>query len=389
MQLLRSSLLLLLPFVVANPIPQEDSDIIPGQYIITLKDGLSQADVESHKTWVSSVHRSNLAATGRQGIQSGGIAKAFQIHDLNVYSGNFDEQTAEDIRRSPYVKSVTPDRKVYLAETVTQEDAIWNLGHMSSKGQPSTTYKYDSAAGEGVWAYVLDTGIHISHEEFEGRAILGYNAVKNTPHEDRNGHVAKKATVVSAKAFDTGSSSYTYIFDAYNWIVKNITESRRQTKSVVNMSISSAKYQPFDDAVERAYRAGVVTVAAAGNDGRDASRNTPASARNAITVGAFRADNTRSTFSNYGRVVDIFAPGELIKSSWPSPTNNLTNIASGTSAAAPHVVGLVAYLMSLETFTSPAAVARRVIQLAIPNLVKNPGTGSPNRLAYNGIQERR
>ncbi|KAI2181683.1 hypothetical protein LOZ21_005328 [Ophidiomyces ophidiicola] len=384
MHFLKSSFLFLLPLVAASPLPQEDSDIVPGKYIVTLKDGVTQADIESHKSWVSSIHSSNLAAAaaaGRTGLESDGIRKVFQIHDFKAYSGSFDAKTAEDIRRNPLVKSVSPDRKVYLASPVQQNDAGWNLGHMSSKGRQSWTYKYDSSAGEGVWAYVLDSGINVNHIDFEGRAILG------GCHRLKTYGVAKKATVVSAKAFDTGSTTYDFIFDAFNWIVKNITDSSRQKKAVINMSITSAKYQEFDDAVEAAIKSGITVVVAAGNNGKDAMNNTPASAPNAITVGAFRFDNTRSYFSNYGKVVDLFAPGERILSTWKGANNNGTNKADGTSVAAPHVAGLVAYLMAREDFATPADVTKKVLGLAIPNLVKNPGTGSPNLLAYNGINE--
>ncbi|KMU79481.1 oryzin [Coccidioides immitis RMSCC 3703] len=229
MKLLKSSLLLLLPFVTASPIPSEDKDIIPGRYIVTLKDGITQEDIEYHKSWVTSVHRSNLAAAtaaGRPRLETEGIRKFFQIHKMNAYSGAFDDQTAEDIRRNPYVKSVTPDRKVYLADTVVQENAGYNLGHMSSKGRHSFTYS----------------------------------------------------------------------------------------------------------------------------------------------------------------VVDIFAPGERIVSCWIGG-NNATRKADGTSVSSPHVAGLVAYLMAIEDLPDPAAVTKRVLDLSIPDLVRDPGEGSPNRIAYNGIQE--
>lgn len=255
MQLLNFGLLLL-PFVAGDLAPQPEpllagpSDVVPGQYIVTLKEGLTSAQIRDHKKWVSSVHRANLEsfAAGASGVETEGIMKHFHIHDLNMYSGGFDEKTVEDLSRNPYVsckthihstaiwqysltrrkvKSVHPDQHVYLAKTVTQRQARWGLGYMSSKGKPvplhSTLvdYSYDDKAGEGVWAYVLDTGINVNHVEFEGRAILGHNAIPNKPHTDEFGHgtyvagiiagktygVAKKANVVSAKAFDTGSVS--------------------------------------------------------------------------------------------------------------------------------------------------------------------------------------
>ncbi|EGE09552.1 subtilisin-like protease SUB2, partial [Trichophyton equinum CBS 127.97] len=366
MQLLNFGLLLL-PFVAGDLAPQPEpllagpSDVVPGQYIVTLKEGLTSAQIRT--------------TTGASGVETEGIMKHFHIHDLNMYSGGFDEKTVEDLSRNPYVKSVHPDQHVYLAKTVTQRQARWGLGYMSSKGKPvplhSTLvdYSYDDKAGEGVWAYVLDTGINVNHVEFEGRAILGHNAIPNKPHTDEFGHgtyvagiiagktygVAKKANVVSAKAFDTGSSTYNYILETYDWIVRNITDSNRKNKAVINLSISGAKYQPFDDAVEKAFKAGIATVVAAGNDGKDAKNNTPASSPNAITVGAVRWENTRPSFSNYGKIVDIWAPGELIKSCWKGG-NNATSTQSGTSAASPHVAGLVAYLLSTENLPSPSAV---------------------------------
>ncbi|KAK2820042.1 Suppressor of the cold-sensitive snRNP biogenesis mutant brr1-1, partial [Arthroderma sp. PD_2] len=282
MQILNLSLLLLLPLVAGEfgpqplPLRTGPKEIIPGQYIVTLKDGLTSDQIKAHKEWASSVHRSNLvsATAGHDGIESAGIMKHFNIHKLNMYSGGFDEKTVQDLRRSPHVKSVLPDQKAYLATTVTQSEASWNLGYMSSKGKAVeswdtlTDYMYDDKAGEGVWAYVLDTGINVNHVEFEGRAILGHNAIPMKPHEDTFGHgtyvagiiggktfgVAKKANVISAKAFDGGSSSYSYILETYDWIIKNITDSDRKSKAVINLSISGDKYQPFNDAIENAFQ---------------------------------------------------------------------------------------------------------------------------------------
>lgn len=104
MQLLNLGLLLLVPLVAANPVPLENDDIIPGQYIVTLKDGLTAAEVESHRAWATAMHRSNLAAAGyRSGVETEGIFNHFQIHKLNMYSGGFDKKTVEQLRRSPYV----------------------------------------------------------------------------------------------------------------------------------------------------------------------------------------------------------------------------------------------------------------------------------------------
>ncbi|WEW59144.1 S8 family peptidase [Emydomyces testavorans] len=401
MQLLRS-LLLLLPFVAANPIPRAEPEIIPGKYIVTFKDGVSQSDIDAHKTWVASVHQSYLAAAaGVQKSYSAGMRKTYQINKMNAYSGVFDDKTAADIRRNPIVAAVTPDQKVHLSSIVTQENATWGLGRMSGKGQNSTEYKYDSSAGHGVFVYVLDSGLNVNHVEFEGRAIFGHNAVDESPNEDLDGHgthvagiinsktygVAKRATVVGVKGFDGYSSSYESVLDAYDWIVDDIRRKHRKNKAVVTLSFSGAPYEAFDNAVRQGFAAGITHVAAAGNSYNTTADTTPGGISEIITVGALQQDNTRAPFSNYGQGVDIFAPGDDILSLYKG-SNEAIIENSGTSAACAHVAGLIAYLMGKERLTSPTAVARRVFELSVPDLVKD-ARGSANRIAYNGIREQK
>lgn len=162
----------------------------------------------------------------------------------------------------------------------------------------------------------------------------------------------------------------------------------------------------FNNAVENAFDEGVLSVVAAGNEnvciprfrnvtnehcrfGRtnmlcqsDASNTSPASAPNALTVAAINKSNARASFSNYGSVVDIFAPGQDILSAWIGSTT-ATNTISGTSMATPHIVGLSVYLMGLENLSGPAAVTARIKELATNGVVTNV-KGSPNKLAYNG-----
>ena len=128
----------------------------------------------------------------------------------------------------------------------------------------------------------------------------------------------------------------------------------------------------------------MITVVAAGNDGSDASSTSPASTPDAITVGAIDVTNTKASFSNYGKVVDIFAPGVDVLSSWIG-SDDATAVISGTSMATPHVAGLVLYLKSTQSgLGSPVAVTEIIKNLATKDMVTRPGTGSPNLLAYNG-----
>jgi oryzin len=139
----------------------------------------------------------------------------------------------------------------------------------------------------------------------------------------------------------------------------------------------------FNNAVNAAYTSGVISVVAAGNDGADASNTSPASAANAVTVGALDDDWAEAYYSNYGPVLDIYAPGTDVLSSWIG-SNTATNTISGTSMATPHVTGLVLYLIALEGLSTPAAVVSRLKELATSGQITSIGSGSPNLIVYNG-----
>ncbi len=185
---------------------------------------------------------------------------------------------------------------------------------------------------------------------------------------------------------DAAQSSTSIVLDGYNWAVKDAVAKNRAASSVLSMSLGGPKSDAFNNAVEAAFQAGVLSVVAAGNDDDDASFTSPASAASAVTVGAIDVTNARAWFSNYGKVVDIFAPGVDVLSTWIGPNNNETDSISGTSMATPHVAGLVLYLKSLDPsgLATTAAATQKVISLGLQGVVTDPGAGSPNLLAYNG-----
>lgn len=150
------------------------------------------------------------------------------------------------------------------------------------------------------------------------------------------------------------------------------------------MSLGGGFSSAFNSAVANAYNAGVTTVVAAGNSNANAANFSPASEPKAITVGAIDQNtDRRASYSNFGSVLDIFAPGTNVLSTWIG-SNTATNTISGTSMAAPHVAGLVVYLQRLEGLRTPASIASRLIALSTTNKVVDAGSGSPNRIAYNG-----
>ncbi|KAF5592485.1 subtilisin-like serine protease [Fusarium pseudoanthophilum] len=386
-------LLALLPAIIAAPTATDDDDIIEGAYIVTLKQKLDEKKVEQHIDWVDGIHNGSVFRRADDGVKL-----VWNETTYKGYSGDFDKQTIKEIKKSKDVLAVEPVRKINLYETVTQQKSTWGLGSISHRNPHFNDYIYDSSAGAGTYAYVVDTGINIAHDEFQGRAALGYNAYPDSDFVDANGHgthcagtiagkeygVAKRANLIAVKVFHLGSSRTDIVLDGYNWAVTNITNTPgRKEQAVISMSLGGGRSDAFNAAVQAAYSAGVHTVVAAGNDGKDAYNYSPASAPNATTVGAIDIDNNRASFSNYGALVDLFAPGVNIKSAW-NTANSATKTISGTSMACPHVAGLSLYLRAKEGLTTPESVARRLKELATTGVVQNAGVGSPNLLAYNG-----
>ncbi|KAK3348866.1 alkaline protease [Lasiosphaeria hispida] len=422
------------PWTLAHPIvDKRGSQVIPNKYIVTLKPGASINDVKSHLSWAKDVHARSLSVGRRD---TTGVDKVYSALDFNAYSGSFDAATVDEIRNNEQVAAVEPDMIWYLhdcpklngvtlnecpklnegpklndvklndgvklnmhPELATQSGAPWGLGSISHRKPGSTDYIYDPEGGAGTYAYVIDTGVLESHVEFEGRATLGFNALASSGFDDKdnNGHgthtagtiaskaygVAKKASVISIKVFDNSGSPFSIILEGYLWAVNNITGSGRVDASVISMSLGGPRSTALNTAVQLAFGAGIPTVVSAGNENQDANEVSPASAPDAVTVGAIDVTNTRAPFSNWGPAVDIFAPGVDVLSSYTG-SDTATDVISGTSMSAPHVAGLVLYLKSKDTNARIIDVAAKLRYFGTPGVVLDGGPGSPNLLAYNG-----
>lgn len=391
-----------LPVALAAPTLPHGS-AVPSSYIIKVRPELPEAEFESQIQWVSEVHKRSLTRR-----DTAGLLKTFSFSGFKAYSGEFDDATIELIKANESVLIVEPDFVVNpLDELITQENAEYNLAILSStEGFTSSAaenpYTYDEIAGEGQSVYVVDTGVFVEHEEFEGRAFKGYNARPELPFTDGYGHgthcagtvgsktygVAKKVTVFDVKVLDdAGSGTSANMLDGYNWVVNNATAEGRIGASLVSMSLGWPVSQIINDAVEAAYQAGLLTVVSAGNDYGDASRKSPASAPSALTVGATDYKRARSVYSNTGTLVDIWGPGNDVLSL--APEQGATAVKSGTSMSTPAVAGLVAYLRSLAAaagapLDTPAAATARVKELALAGVVTDV-KDSPNLFAHNGV----
>ncbi|KFY40863.1 hypothetical protein V494_03291 [Pseudogymnoascus sp. VKM F-4513 (FW-928)] len=381
-----------LPLIAALPVEAVSSkivtpgtqDIIADSYIVVFNKDIKDADVESEFASVSRIL--SKRSSGHKGV-----GHKYNLSGFKGYSIQTDSSSINEIASSPLVAYIEKDGKVYANEIIKRDGATWGLGRISNKEAGSTTFNYDSSAGEGSTVYVVDTGIYIDHEEFEGRATWGKNFIEGSEDTDENGHgthcagtiagasygVAPKANLVAVKVLDAeGSGSNSGVIGGIEFVGTDAKEN-----SVLSMSLGGSFSAALNSAVESTISAGVTVVVAAGNDGADAKDYSPASAENAITVGATDSSDNRADFSNYGTVLDVFAPGVDVKSAWIGSTS-ASNTISGTSMATPHVAGLAAYLIGLGGLSSPADVAAKIKEVGTPDVVQDP-KGSINLVAYN------
>lgn len=201
-------------------------------------------------------------------------------------------------------------------------------------------YLYDDQGGKGVTAYVIDTGINTQHIDFGGRASWGKTIPINDTDSDGNGHgthcsgtvggskfgVAKNVSIVAVKVLNSnGSGDMSDVIKGVEWTVRShldaVSQNKKEFKgSVANMSLGGGQSTALDTAVNVAVLAGVHFAVAAGNNNADACKYSPAAAADAVTVGASDISDTRASFSNFGKCVDILDP-ELISS---QPTLDLS-----------------------------------------------------------------
>ncbi|TGZ81525.1 subtilisin-like protein [Ascodesmis nigricans] len=384
------------------------AEAIPNSYVVVFKPHVSKEACDKHCEWASQCCSQRISALGGS-HQYDGIKDTFKIKTVQGYTCNVDAETKKQIEESDEVEFVEPDMKVYASEIVTAETPSWGLGRICSKEKQTgegryTKYMYDDSAGEGVRVYVVDTGILAEHEDFGGRATFAYNAIAGSSDTDKNGHgthcagtvggtkygVAKKATILGVKVLgDDGSGSNSTVLAGMQWALEDASTHDAVKTSVISMSLGGGKSVALNRAVKAIVDEGLTICVAAGNESRDAKFSSPASEESCLTVGSTDINDKLSTFSNYGSLVDVLAPGTAITSTWIDEDENgstsNTNTISGTSMATPHVAGLCAYLIAKEKLSGSDQVMGRIKELAgkgIAGLKAN----TPDRLAYNGVE---
>ncbi|KFY95516.1 hypothetical protein V500_02743 [Pseudogymnoascus sp. VKM F-4518 (FW-2643)] len=330
-----------------------------------------------------------------------GLGHKYKMSTFKGYQIEADMATVNKISKSPHVAYVEKDVKVSAYDISVRIGAPWGLDRISHRNGTSPgleEYTYDSSAGKGTTIYVIDTGIHIDHEEFEGRAKWGVNFIAGSVDDDEDGHgthvagiaagktygVASEANLVAIRVLDAnGDGKSSDVLAGMQWAA-DAAEYKNQTgKSVINMSLGANYSEAFNKATEAIIARGIVVVAAAGNGDINASSVSPASAADVITVGAAYRNDTRAKFSNWGVALDVFAPGVNILSAWIG-SNTANKTISGSSMACPHVAGLAAYFIGLETngTSTPAKIAAKIKKVATKGVVADL-KNSLNNLAYN------
>ncbi len=344
-----------------------DGTPVPGRYIVTLKSGAS-------------------TATTAQSLKAADVKRFDGV--LNGFAAKLTGDQLQKLRRDKRVAAIEQDQ-IVRASTTQKAPLPWGLDRIDQRGQKlSKSYTY-TATGKGVTAYVIDSGIQAGHPEFGGRAAVAWYASRYANGSDCNGHgthvagiigsksygAAKGVKIRALKALDCDGSGYlSDIVAAANWVRANAAK-----PAVANLSLGGSKSASLNTAVTNLSKSGVFVTVAAGNDNIDACKTSPASAGWVMAVGATTVYDNRAAFSNWGKCVDISAPGYGIWSTWPGSTKNKI---SGTSMAAPYVTGVAALILQKYPKATFPSVQKWLNDNSTKNALKKLRGGTANRMVY-------
>jgi subtilisin family serine protease len=359
---------------------RKNANKIENNYIVVLDDSVvGEKGLFSIAPYVAS----EMAAT------HGGKLKHVYQHALNGFAVEMTAEDAERLSQDFRVKFVEEDGIV--TADATQSNPPWGLDRIDQRNLPLNAIYTFNWTGSGVRAYIIDTGIRTAHTQFGGRASNVFDAFGGNG-QDCNGHgthvsgtvggstygVAKSALLRGVRVLNcSGSGSNSGVIAGVDWVRLN-----HIAPAVANMSLGGGISSALDTAVNNLSNAGVAIAVAAGNSNANACNSSPARAANAITVGSITQTGARSSFSNFGTCLDLFAPGSGILSAYAT-SNTATATLSGTSMASPHVAGVAALYKQANPSASATTIRNAIVNNATTNVVSNAGSGSPNRLLYS------
>jgi len=392
-------------FVIAAPTPLVPIHRVSrrasnGGYIVKFKHGAVPR--ANRRKWIDNqLHKAGLDPLTDK--QVGNLKVGWRSDVFDGFSGHLSKEAINAFRATGDVEFVAEDGEARVTGFTTQMDATWGLQRLSQQAplgnqndnERRFVYTYDDSAGTGVDIYIVDTGVQVDHPEFEGRARFVQTFGEGVPGVDRHGHgthvagiaasktygVSKKSNIIAVKVMgDDGRGDTSNIIAGINFSIGQAFKTKVRRPSVINISVISDGTPALDEAVANAVGLGIHVVAGAGNDSKDSRGFSPARAPTAITVGATNIHDAKSSFSNFGKI-DVFAPGENIRSTFPGST---TMVLSGTSMSTPFISGLVAYLIALDGDTLPANMKTRIRGLSSLGIINSVPTGTSNQFAFNG-----
>ncbi|MGH3727124.1 MAG: S8 family peptidase [Micromonosporaceae bacterium] len=327
------------------------------------------------------------------GVKATSLAQSLGVRPRHVYTtalsgfaATLTDAQVLALRRNPHVDRIEPDGQVHAQ--ATQLDPTWNLDRIDER-QPDLDSSYSwQHSGQGVTAYIIDTGLQTSHPEFTGRAAVAYD-VFGGDGQDCNGHgthlgsivggqrygVAKDVALRSVRVLNcNGSGTFSGVIEGIDWVAGHHTG-----PAVALLALGGSYNEAINNATTGMADAGVFTAVASGASNTDACAFSPASAENVITTAASDGSDSRASFTNYGPCVDLYAPGVSVTGAWPGSG---TATLSGTSMAAAHVTGAGAIYREVDPTSSSAEVNAWVISVSTRNVIKNNPANTPNRLLY-------
>lgn len=401
------TILAALPLALGASLLQvRQEDAVEGQYIVKLRDNADPSLVQTLRDQVENILPGRLGDTLDIGDFKGFVLANPNsnnlldgLSNLPILGGLFNtlNRILDRVLQLDGVEYVEQVVNVRSQALVGQNNAPWGLARISNRNPYTSQYVFDNSAGAGTTAYIIDTGIYTSHNDFGGRASFGANFIDNQ-NTDCQGHgthvagtvggntygVAKRANLVGVKVLDcNGDGNSRTVVAGIQYAAQ---QAQGNNRAVATLSLGGPFSRAINDAAAAAVRSGLFMAVASGNEGVNAENSSPASEPTVCTVGATDIYDRFASFSNFGSVVDILAPGVDILSAYIGSQSASTYL-SGTSMATPHVAGLAAYLLALETPRAPVALCDRIKSLSTKNAVSGlGGRNTVNNLAYNGAR---